>query len=60
MKIEYLYYWEGKDINTLSKEELLEAVKWLGSQYQEYMSIDAMKERAVGRMEIYKQENNKR
>lgn len=55
MKIEYITYWQGKKIDTLSRKELLEVIQWLGNQYQEYMSPEAMKERRVGRMEMFKQ-----
>ena len=36
--------WRGKDINTLSREELIEAVTFLGQEYMRYSNTPGIHE----------------
>lgn len=46
--------WEGTPITELSREELIEVIKWLGKEHRCQYSFPAMRARALGHVEMLK------
>lgn len=47
-------FWRGKPISDCTKEELIDAVMWLGKKYEEFHDPKAVRARALGQIEMMK------
>ena len=46
------YFWMGRPLESLSKDELIEVVKQLGSQVQAFYTPSAIRARSLGKVEM--------
>lgn len=48
-------YWKGKDVETLTKEELIEALEYQTNRLSEHTTSQAIKDRVRGQVERFKE-----
>lgn len=53
--IPMLHTWKGQPVEELSRDELLEAVRWLSAEYHELMSPRAIRARALGSAQMLRE-----
>ncbi len=51
-----IHRWNGKPIEELPRDDLIEALKWVSDQYAELMSAENIRKRALGSAEMIKRE----